>query len=186
MAERFSFENWRDRIHACEDFTSEEKCDEFLRLVSVGAENVSYEVVVELLRTFSDADDFGIQERTRNVVEADIVVSSSIDGELFVSSVAGRGCHSTLRVFAEVPGIRTSILQQLRRLGADCAVTKGLSLFAVDIPPAVDFKVVDEYLEAISDGESISYEDACLQHSGIDNTRIEECKLLAAVPPRLA
>jgi len=31
---------------------------------------MSYEVVVELLRTFSDADDFGIQDRTRNVVEA--------------------------------------------------------------------------------------------------------------------
>ncbi len=31
---------------------------------------MSHEVVVELLRAFSDADDFGIQERTRNVVEA--------------------------------------------------------------------------------------------------------------------
>lgn len=70
MAESFSFDRWRDRVHACEDFASEEKCDEFLELVNAGEKNMSYEVAVELLRTFSDADDFGIQERTRNVVEA--------------------------------------------------------------------------------------------------------------------
>ncbi|MBR8185663.1 hypothetical protein [Burkholderia ambifaria] len=66
----FSFDPWRDRLHACADFASEEKCDEFLELLKAAEENMSHEVVVELLRAFSDADDFGIQERTRNVVEA--------------------------------------------------------------------------------------------------------------------
>ncbi|MBR8335535.1 hypothetical protein KDW69_28190 [Burkholderia ambifaria] len=66
----FSFDQWRDRLHACADFASEEKCDEFLELLKAAEENMSYEIVVELLRTFSDVDDFGIQERTRNVVEA--------------------------------------------------------------------------------------------------------------------
>ena len=70
MAEIFSFDRWRERLHACEDFASEEKCDEFLGLLSAAEKNMSYEVAVELVRTFSDADDFGIQERTRNIVEA--------------------------------------------------------------------------------------------------------------------
>ncbi|MBR8065182.1 hypothetical protein KDX32_19045 [Burkholderia ambifaria] len=70
MAAGFSFDQWRDRLHVCADFASEEKCDEFLGLLKAAEENMSHEVVVELLRTFSDADDFGIQERTRNVVEA--------------------------------------------------------------------------------------------------------------------
>jgi len=70
MAAGFSFDQWCDRLHACADFASEEKCDEFLGLLKAAEENMSYEVVVELLRTFSDTDDFEIQERTRNVVEA--------------------------------------------------------------------------------------------------------------------
>lgn len=70
MADNFSFETWRKRLHFCEDFTSEQKSDEFLSLLKTAEENINYDVVVELLRTFSDADDFGIQERTRNLVEA--------------------------------------------------------------------------------------------------------------------
>jgi len=70
MAESFSFEHWRERLRACKDFSSEKKCDEFLSLLTDAESNLTYEVVVELIRTFSDADDFGIQERTRNLVEA--------------------------------------------------------------------------------------------------------------------
>ncbi|MDN8011336.1 hypothetical protein QZN06_22395 [Burkholderia multivorans] len=70
MAENFSFDQWRGRLHDCEGFASEEKCDEFLRLLGAAEKNMSYAVVVELLRTFSDADDLGIQERIRNIVES--------------------------------------------------------------------------------------------------------------------
>ncbi|KVT48958.1 hypothetical protein [Burkholderia ubonensis] len=82
MATNFSFEYWRERLHACEDFSSEEKCDEFLALVTEAQSNMSYEVAVELLRTFSDADDFGVQERTRNAVEA-------ADRHLFYPALVG-------------------------------------------------------------------------------------------------
>lgn len=70
MTDNFSFEAWRKRLHFCEDFASEQKSDEFLSLLKMAEENINYDVIVELLRTFSDADDFGIQERTRNLVEA--------------------------------------------------------------------------------------------------------------------
>ncbi|WP_084152549.1 hypothetical protein [Burkholderia sp. A1] len=70
MAEKFSFEKWKERLHACEDFLSESKCDEFTSLLAEAENNLTYEVVVELIKTFSDADDFGVQERTRNLVES--------------------------------------------------------------------------------------------------------------------
>ncbi|WP_081060800.1 hypothetical protein [Burkholderia gladioli] len=70
MAEKFLFEKWKERLHACEDFSSEAKCDEFTSLVAEAENNLTYEVVVELIKTFSDADDFGVQERTRNLVES--------------------------------------------------------------------------------------------------------------------
>lgn len=69
MTEKFCLETWRVRLHFCEDFTTEQKSDEFLSLLKTAEANISYDVVVELLRTFSDADDFGIQERTRNLVQ---------------------------------------------------------------------------------------------------------------------
>lgn len=70
MSDRFNFSHWRERLHACEDFASEDESDEFLDLLTAAEKNMSYEVAVELLRTFSDVDDFGIQERTRNIFEA--------------------------------------------------------------------------------------------------------------------
>ncbi|AWG28850.1 hypothetical protein [Burkholderia cenocepacia] len=70
MPNGFNFDHWRERLHACEDFADESKSDEFLDLLTESEKNMVYEVAVELLRTFSDADDFGIQERTRNILEA--------------------------------------------------------------------------------------------------------------------
>lgn len=70
MSENFSFDRWRARLHDSQDFSSEEKCNEFIELLSEAEANMSYEVIVELLKTFSDADDFGVHERTRNIVEA--------------------------------------------------------------------------------------------------------------------
>ncbi len=67
--DNFNFEHWRERLHACEDFSSEKESDEFLELLNAAENNMSYKVAIELIRTFSDADDFGIQERTRNIVE---------------------------------------------------------------------------------------------------------------------
>lgn len=70
MAVDFSFKAWRDRLEVCKDLATEEKCEEYLMLLKIAEENLSYEVVVELIRTFSDADDFGLQERTRNILES--------------------------------------------------------------------------------------------------------------------
>lgn len=69
MTVEFSFKEWRERLHVCKDFASEEKCDEYLSLLNIAENNLSPEVATELVRTFSDADDFGLMERTRNILE---------------------------------------------------------------------------------------------------------------------
>ncbi|WP_157666590.1 DUF4265 domain-containing protein [Bordetella genomosp. 13] len=119
------------------------------------------------------------------VSKGDVVATRHDDGELRAVAVVQRGGHSTLRVFAEASDFRQSILQRLSELGASCGITKGLSLFTADIPPEVDFAAIDAYLDSISDGEDIAYEDACLQHNGVGDDRRRECEAMATVPLRL-
>ncbi|MDZ4016997.1 hypothetical protein [Pseudomonas sichuanensis] len=70
MAMTFNFDCWLTSLHACEKFEREGDHEKFLTLLSEVEENMSCEVALALLQTFSDADDFGIQERTRNILEA--------------------------------------------------------------------------------------------------------------------
>lgn len=76
MSEDFCFEIWAEHLHADQDFSTEEKCDRFLNLLEDAQKNMSYDVAVEILRTFSDADDFEIQEHSRIILE-------SIDKNIF-------------------------------------------------------------------------------------------------------
>lgn len=70
MSMTFNFDHWRTRLHTCEKFEGDGSHEKFLTLLSEAEEHMSYEVVLALLQSFSDADDFGIQERTRNMLEA--------------------------------------------------------------------------------------------------------------------
>ncbi|NTZ07189.1 DUF4265 domain-containing protein [Burkholderia metallica] len=119
------------------------------------------------------------------VSKGDTVAVEDVDGELVATSVVARGGHSTLRVFAEDPDIKASIISDLKSLGVQCSVTRRLSLFAVDIPPVADFGKIDALLASKSDGEYVAYEDACLQHGGVSADRALECESLASVPLRL-
>ncbi|WP_426201228.1 DUF4265 domain-containing protein [Pseudomonas sp. TWP3-1] len=119
---------------------------------------------------------------TYGVSKGDSVLARQNDGELIVTHVIRQGGHSTIRVYANNPEKKSEIIDKLQKLGASCVSNKELSLFSVDIPGSCVFSVVDEYLSAISDGENIAYEDACLQHSGISSARLDECLSLATVP----
>ncbi|KVD13356.1 hypothetical protein WI79_28940 [Burkholderia ubonensis] len=119
------------------------------------------------------------------VSKGDTVAASVVDGEHRALSVIERAGHSTLRVFAEPPGERAAIIAALERMGARCAVTQRVSLFAVDIPPDADFATIDGFLAASCDGDRVAYEDACLQHGGLDRDRMSECATLATIPLRL-
>ncbi|MDR2307805.1 MAG: hypothetical protein LBE53_11510 [Paucimonas sp.] len=70
MSNNFDFQIWYQRLKSCESLSSENESDQFLHLLDEAEKNMSYEVALALISTFSDADDFGVQERTRNVLEA--------------------------------------------------------------------------------------------------------------------
>ncbi|WP_310634468.1 DUF4265 domain-containing protein [Paraburkholderia sp.] len=119
------------------------------------------------------------------VSKGDAVAVDQLDGDHFASFVVSRGGHSTLRVFVDELSSRNSIIDNLIELGAKCSSSKGLSLFVVDIPPEVDFKEIDSFLLSRCDDEHVAYEDACLQHDGIEQARLQECADLATIPLRL-
>ncbi|MDP9531664.1 DUF4265 domain-containing protein [Pseudomonas protegens] len=115
------------------------------------------------------------------VSKGDWVLTRADAHELIATGVVRQSGHSTLRVFAERESERSSIVQHLRSLGARCMLTRGLSLFTVDIAPEVSFCAIDHYLSAITDDQHIAYEDACLQHGDIDPARMSECLSLASL-----
>ncbi|MGU3347073.1 DUF4265 domain-containing protein [Pseudomonas monsensis] len=116
------------------------------------------------------------------VSKGDFVQVKSSDDEMIAVRVAKRGGHSTVRVFASDTEEKSKIIAHLHQLGASCSVSQEMSLFAVDIPSDCDFFAIDRYLSDIADGENIAYEDACLQHSHIDSSRLGECLSLASLP----
>ncbi|WP_248765620.1 DUF4265 domain-containing protein [Pseudomonas protegens] len=111
------------------------------------------------------------------VSKGDWVLTRADAHELIATGVVRQSGHSTLRVFAE----RSEIVRHLRSLGARCTVTRGLSLFTVDIAPEVSFCAIDQYLAFISDDQHVAYEDACLQHEAIEPARLSECSSLASL-----
>jgi len=115
------------------------------------------------------------------VSKGDWVLTGADGHELIATRVVRQSGHSTLRVFAERESERASIVQHLRSLGARCTVTRGLSLFTVDIAPEVSFCAIDHYLSSITDDQHIAYEDACLQLGAIEPARMSECSSLASL-----
>ncbi|UVK82391.1 DUF4265 domain-containing protein [Pseudomonas sichuanensis] len=115
------------------------------------------------------------------VSKGDVVKVENINGEYVVSEVVIQGGHSTLRVYVEEKRRKLEVVQAIAERGGVCSVSSEFSLFPVDIPPEVDFRTIDEYLNSIADDEFISYEDACLQHLGIDSSRVLECFALSTL-----
>ena len=64
------FEVWANRTLAVCQLESQEEIDEFCNLLSTAKNQIDADVLRVLLRTFSDADDYGIQEQTRNIVQS--------------------------------------------------------------------------------------------------------------------
>jgi hypothetical protein len=118
------------------------------------------------------------------VSKGDVVSVRKIDGNFVATDVLLQGGHSTLRVFIEDKEEKAKVVKEIEARGGRCSVSSAFSLFSVDLPPEVDFQTVDAYLESIADGETIAYEDACLQHSGIDSQRLLEVMSLATLGTR--
>ena len=67
---KFEFEVWANHILSLCDFKSQDEIDEFCNLLNTAKKEIDADIVRVLLRTFSDVDDYGIQEQTRNVIES--------------------------------------------------------------------------------------------------------------------
>ena len=113
--------------------------------------------------------------------KGDLIDAREENNELMATRIVSQGGHSTLRVYAEHQDEKRAIIQRLEQSGARCHVTRGLSLFAVDIPPNADFQAMDAYLESLVNDETVAYEDACLQHEGPDDARRAQCESLASL-----
>ena len=116
------------------------------------------------------------------VSKGDSVQVKSSGDEMIAVRVAKQGGHSTVRVFASDTEEKRKIIAHLHQLGASCSVSQEVSLFTVDIPSDCGFFAIDRYLSDIADGENTAYEDACLQHSDIESSRLGECLSLASLP----
>lgn len=118
------------------------------------------------------------------VSKGDVVKAEKIDGESVAISVLHQGGHTTLRVFAEDKDLKAQVVKEIEALGGRCSVSSAFSLFSVDLPPAANFQAVDGYLEGLAQSGAIAYEDACLQHPGIDSQRLLEAMSLATLGTR--
>lgn len=67
---KVEFEVWASRILSVCQLKCQGEIDEFCNLLSRAPNQIDAEVVRVLLRTFSDVDDYGIQEQTRNIVQS--------------------------------------------------------------------------------------------------------------------
>ncbi len=116
-----------------------------------------------------------------DISKGDFLSAEYASGEWSPVSVKRRGGHTTLRIFIENQHNRNEVIENLKAMGASVNLNLNMSLFAIDIPPNSSFLKIDEYLENICNNETIAYEDACLQHKGISEERINECKTHATV-----
>lgn len=95
-----------------------------------------------------------------------ISVSRGVNDALLFKSVVSRGGHSTIRIFfnedSKIPEIRAS----LRNLGCSSEGTNIKRLVAVDVPPDVDMRRVEGYLNELKDNDLIDVEHGLIQHSG--------------------
>lgn len=83
-----------------------------------------------------------------------------------------------MRIFMNVEHRKNDVIYALQVLGGftNSAVTS--PLFSLDIPPEISFAAIDRFLKEKMNEGILDYEDACLQHVGIDAERIKQCKAL--------
>lgn len=95
----------------------------------------------------------------------DVVAATNVDGELLFERLVEEGGHTTVRLLcwndADVEPVRAA----LRDLGCASELSDIRGLIAVDVPPAVDYKRVREFLINGTDTDRWDVEESCLAHA---------------------
>ena len=94
-----------------------------------------------------------------DIIDADLVVN-----EWVFRSVMKLGGHSTIRVISYGAGLVTTVRKELAVLGCGTELSNVPTLFAVDIPPSVDYALVISLLERYVAAGSLDYEESSIQH----------------------
>lgn len=99
----------------------------------------------------------------RGVGVDDIVTAErGADGQLWVTGVAERAGHSTIRVIARDDEGIEALRSELRGLGCSSEAYRRYRLIAVDVPPGVDLAAVRALLAEGEDAGRWGYEEAHL------------------------
>jgi len=72
--------------------------------------------------------------------------------------------NSTLRLFFQDEGIIPGVRKQLEEFGCESEAFLSRKLIAVNVPKAIDYRPVKEYLENGEQGGLWTYEESCLAH----------------------
>jgi hypothetical protein len=84
----------------------------------------------------------------RDVSLGDIVSAENNAGRLRFRTVVQNGGHSTVRILLPTSGNGQALLKPLQDLGCTVRESRVNGLFAIDVPPQVDYGAVTDILEA--------------------------------------
>lgn len=100
----------------------------------------------------------------KGVSAGDLVAAHNDGGELIFDRVLDFGGHSTVRVVMYDPAKKEAIRNKLAKLGCESEGSHLPNLFAVDVPPAVNYAEVISLLMKEADENILDYEEASIQH----------------------
>lgn len=94
----------------------------------------------------------------------DIVKVEDRNGELFVTGLVKESGHTTIRIIFYNNDTVEPTTTWLQEIGCSYEGSDIPLLISVDIPPAVDYNRVREFLDEGEENDKWSYQESCLAH----------------------
>jgi len=100
----------------------------------------------------------------RGVSSEDVVSATERGGALFYAGLSSEGGHSTVRVLIADPDATERVREELRARGCSSEGTGIPGLIAVDVPPAVSYRELRQFLDEGERRGRWEYEEGCIAH----------------------
>jgi hypothetical protein len=100
----------------------------------------------------------------KGVSAGDLVAAHNDGGQLVFDKVLDFGGHSTVRVVMYDLAQKDAMRNKLTQLGCETEGSHLPKLFAIDVPPTVNYTEVIALLAEKADEEILDYEEASIQH----------------------
>lgn len=95
----------------------------------------------------------------------DILTLKEINGEFFVTGLLKPSGHSTVRILFNNFSLIETTRNELRNMNCESEISDVRILISVDVPPDVDYFVIQEYLFAGEAKGGWAFEEACIAHT---------------------